>query len=168
MHLNLLSLELLDFDQSKEYIYDHAWQYTLPKDVQALSTVFALWLIVLWWYRLQELDISLEWVSLANPEEGFDFCYGAKTSTPGCSSLYSNNGMGKAMTTTAAYSTARTNHDETMKKSDLDALIKALKDSAGGNSNLKQAQMFMIKMRLLQKLKPNLRHHNKEMEEWLI
>ena len=54
---------------------------------------------------------------------------GAETSTPGCSSLYSNNGMGKAMTTTAAYSTARTNHDETMKKSDLDALIKALKES---------------------------------------
>ena len=52
---------------------------------------------------------------------------GTEPATP--SSICSNhNGMGRAMASTPVYNTARTNQDETIKRSDLDALIKALKE----------------------------------------
>ena len=55
---------------------------------------------------------------------------GTEPVTP--SSMCSNNqGGGSAMTSTSMYSTARTNQDETIRRSDLDALIKALKENSG-------------------------------------
>ena len=45
------------------------------------------------------------------------------------STCSNHNGVGSAMASTSMYTTARTNQDETIKRSDLDALIKALKES---------------------------------------
>ncbi|KAF8084316.1 hypothetical protein N665_0724s0003 [Sinapis alba] len=59
---------------------------------------------------------------------------GTEPSTP--TSVCSNTGVGRAMASTSVYSNARTNQDETIEKSDLDALIKALKENSGNPRNL--------------------------------
>ncbi|KAL0802444.1 hypothetical protein Bca101_057620 [Brassica carinata] len=53
---------------------------------------------------------------------------GADPTTPHSIGI-SNNGVGSAMASTSVYATPRANLDETIKKSDLDALIKALRES---------------------------------------
>lgn len=50
------------------------------------------------------------------------------TSSSMCSN---NNGVGNGMASKSVYSTARTNQEKTIKISDMDALVKALKENYG-------------------------------------